>query len=100
MNTDQETVDELSRYAESGDAERYDAVVEDYRSQSDGQVQWHWSLVERLRPNPRIAGPRHDALEAARRAAEPLLMELRAAASRRTTSASSRTRGSRRRRPP
>lgn len=79
VNTDQETVDELWRYAESGDAERYDSLVEDYRSPNNGRVQWHWSLVERLRPNPVIAGHRHDEVEAGRRAAEPLLMELRAA---------------------
>jgi hypothetical protein len=79
VNTDQETVDELWRYAESGEAERYDSLVEDYRSPNNGRVQWHWSLVERLRPNPAIVGRRHEEVEAGRRAAEPLLMELRAA---------------------
>ena len=42
-------------------------------------MQWHWSLVERLRPNPELVGPRHEEVEAGRRAAQPLLMELRAA---------------------
>jgi hypothetical protein len=77
--TDQETVDELWRYVDSGDAERYDVLVEDHRSPNNGRVQWHWSLVERLRPNPALVGRRHSEVEAARRAAEPLLMELRAA---------------------
>ena len=31
VDTNQETVDELWRYAESGDAEHYDSLVEDYR---------------------------------------------------------------------
>ena len=79
VDTDEETLDELWRYAETGDAERYDALVEDYRSAGTGTVEWHWSLVERLRPNPRIVAQRHHDIEAARRAAEPLLMELRAA---------------------
>jgi HEAT repeat protein len=79
VNTDQETVQELWRYAESGDAERYDSVAEDYRSPSNGHVQWHWSLVERLRPNADLVRNRHEEVEAGRRAAEPLLMELRSA---------------------
>lgn len=79
VNTEQETVDELWRYAAAGDAERYDALVDDYRSPDDGRVQWHWSLVERLRPNPELVGRRHNEVEAGRRAAEPLLIELRAA---------------------
>lgn len=79
VDTDQETVDELWRYAETGDAERYDALVEDYRSPSNGRVQWHWSLVERLRPNPKLVGRRQDEVEAGRRAVEPLLIELRSA---------------------
>ena len=79
VDADQDTVDELWRYAESGDAEGYDAHIDDYRSVGDGQVQWHWSLVEGLRPNHRIVARHHHDAEAARRAAEPLLMELRAA---------------------
>lgn len=79
VDTDQETLDELWRYAESGDAERYDSLVDDYRSPTNGRVQWHWSLVERLRPNAAIVGHRQDEVEAGRRAAAPLLMELRAA---------------------
>jgi hypothetical protein len=73
------TLEELRRYAAGGEAERYDALVDDYRSPADGRVQWHWSLIERLRPNPRIAGRHQPEVDAARRAAEPLLMELRAA---------------------
>jgi hypothetical protein len=79
VTTDQETVDELWRYIEAGDPERYDALVEDYRSPNNGRVQWQWSLVERLRPNPKLVGRRHDEVEASRRAAEPLLVELRSA---------------------
>ncbi len=79
VDADQDTVDELWRYAESGDAEGYDSHIDDYRSVGDGQVQWHWSLVEGLRPNHRIVARHHHDAEAARRAAEPLLMELRAA---------------------
>jgi hypothetical protein len=73
------TVDELRRYAGAGDAERYDALIDDFRSPADGSVQWHWALIERLRPNPRVAGRHQPEIEAARRAAEPLLLELRAA---------------------
>lgn len=79
VQTDQETVDELWRYADSGDAEHYDPLVDDYRSPSNGRVQWHWSLVECLRPNPSIVGHRQHEVEAGRRAAEPLLIELREA---------------------
>jgi hypothetical protein len=32
-------VDELRRYAEAGDAERYDPLIDDYRSPEDGRVQ-------------------------------------------------------------
>jgi HEAT repeat protein len=77
VRTDQETIDELWRYAETGEAERYDRLVDEYRSPDDGRVQWRWSLVERLRPNPRLVGRRHDEIEAARRAAKPMLAELR-----------------------
>jgi hypothetical protein len=79
VRTNRRTVNELRRYADGGDAERYDALVDDYRSPADGRVEWHWSLVERLRPNARVVGRRHAAIEAARRAAQPLLIELRAA---------------------
>lgn len=79
VNMGQETLDELWRYTESGDAERYDLLVDDYRSPNDRRVQWHWSLVERLRPNPGIASHRHEQVEAGRRVAAPLLMELRTA---------------------
>ena len=79
VDTDQDTVDELWDYVDAGQADRYDPLVDEYRSPDDGRVQWHWSLVERLRPNPDIVGPRHDALEASRRAAAPLLRELREA---------------------
>jgi hypothetical protein len=70
---------ELEQYAEAGDAERYSPPADDYRSPDSGRVQWHWSLIERLRPNPEIRGRHDDEIEAGRRAAEPLLMELRAA---------------------
>lgn len=79
VDTDQETLDELWRYADSGEAEGYDSLAEDYRSPTSGRVQWQWSLVERLRPNPRIVGHRDAEVDAARTAAEPLLMELRSA---------------------
>lgn len=79
VDTDQLTVDELWRYVETGDAESYDALVDDYRSPRDGRVQWHWTLVERLRPNPQVAGRHHTAAERGRRAAAPLLLELRSA---------------------
>jgi hypothetical protein len=73
------TLKELRRYTEAGDAERYSPLADDYRSPDDGRVQWHWSLIERLRPNPERRGRHDDEIEAGRRAAEPLLMELRAA---------------------
>ena len=79
IDADQETVDELWLYTDSGDAERYDAVIDDYRSPQNGRVQWHRSLIERLRPNPLIVGRRDDEIEASRGAAQPLLMELRVA---------------------
>lgn len=74
VETNRQTVDELRGYVGAGDGERYDALIDDYRSPGDGGVRWHWSLVERLRPNPGDGDG-----EAWRRAAEPLLMELRAA---------------------
>lgn len=49
------------------------------------RVPWHWSLIERLRPNPEIVGRRHDEKQAALDTAEP--------ASPPTTSATSRTSG-------
>jgi hypothetical protein len=77
ITTDQETVDELRRYTDAGHGENYDALIDDFRSPSDGRVEWRWPLIERLRPNPDIVGRRHDEIEAARKAIEPVLMELR-----------------------
>lgn len=48
---DKRTLNELEGYAEAGDAERYTSLADDYRSPTNGHVQWHWSLIERLRPN-------------------------------------------------
>jgi hypothetical protein len=79
VDADNATAAELTRYAEGGEAERYDALVDDFHPPGGGEVQWHWSLIERLRPNPALPRRREAAIAAARRAAEPLLMELRAA---------------------
>jgi len=70
---------ELRRLAGGGDGERYDPAAEGFRSASSGAVQWTWALVERLRPNPAIAGRHDDRIAASRRNAAPLLRELRAA---------------------
>ena len=70
---------ELRRLAGGGDGERYDPVAEQFRSPSSGAVQWTWALVERLRPNPAVAGRHDDRIATSRRNAEPLLHELRAA---------------------
>lgn len=79
VNSDQEALAELWHYVRGGDAERYGALIEDYRSPVTGHVQWHWSLIEQLRPNPSVVGPRHAEIAASRLAAEPILLELRAA---------------------
>ena len=76
---DAPTVSDLWGYVRSGDGERYDPVIEDYRAPDTGCIEWDFSLIERLRPNPRIVGPRHAELEAAREAARPLLAELKVA---------------------
>ena len=78
VEADDATLDELGNYAGSGDAERYDARIEDFRS-ADGHIEWRWSLVEQLRPSAAVVGDRDAVIEASRRASEPLLMELRAA---------------------
>ncbi len=51
VETDRATVREVKRIAAAGDAEAYDERIERYR-RPDGQVEWDWSLVERLGSHP------------------------------------------------
>jgi len=74
VETDRASVREVKRLAAAGDAERYDERIERYR-RSDGEVEWDWSLVERLGAHPE----RQEQLDAYLAEADAVIDDLRAA---------------------
>lgn len=74
VETDRATVRDVKRLASDGNAAAYDERIERYRRR-DGDVEWDWSLVERLGPHPE----RQERLDAYLAEADALVDDLRAA---------------------